>query len=339
VTRKTPLSQQVVVVTGASAGLGRAVARLAGARGAKVVVAARDGEGLDACVRELAGLGAEAHAVQADVAVLDDVHRIVEETVDRFGRIDTFCSNAMVTVYREARELTWEELHRVMDVNFFGGVNSYQASLPQLVETRGTFVQVASALSYRGIPLQAAYCSSKAALRTYFETARVEHMKHHIPVDISVVLPGAINTPQFDMARQYIGKQPQPVPPIYEPEPFAEGVVHCFEHPIRELPLGWGAQKLLWGQKLSPRAGDLVLLRNGWKGQHTGEPKPVGSPDNLFEPVPGDKGARGRFSATSRPSTLWTSLRLRRWLVGAALAGVGLATMSVTKTGDRSPVR
>src|SRR5206468_11804388 len=141
------------------------------------------------------------------------------------------------------------------------------------------------------------------------------------------------------VARQYIGMQQQRVPPSYEPEPFAEAVVHTFGRPIRELPISWGAQKLLWGQKLSPRAGDLVLLRNGWKGQHTGEPKPVGSPDNLFEPVPGDKGARGRFSETSRSSTVWTSLRLRRWLVGAALAGVGLATMGATKAGDRSPVR
>jgi hypothetical protein len=141
------------------------------------------------------------------------------------------------------------------------------------------------------------------------------------------------------MARQYIGKQPQPVPPIYEPEPFAEGVVHCFEHPVRELPLGWGAQKLLWGQKLSPRAGDLVLLRNGWKGQHTDEDKAVGSPDNLFEPLPGDRGARGRFSGRSRKSTAWTSLRLRRWLVGAAAAGLGLATMGVSTTRERMLAR
>jgi NAD(P)-dependent dehydrogenase (short-subunit alcohol dehydrogenase family) len=337
--RHKPTAEQVVVVTGASAGLGRAVARLAGHRGARVVVAARDADGLDACVRELERLGTEGHAVIADVGVIDDVHRIVEEALDRFGRIDTFCSNAMVTVYREARELEPEELRRVLDVNFYGGVACYQASLPHLVETRGTFVQVASALSYRGIPLQAAYCSSKAALRTYFETVRVEHRKHGIPVDISVILPGAINTPQFDMARQYVGKQPQPVPPIYEPEPFAEGVVHCFEHPIRELPLGWGAQKLLWGQKLSPRAGDLMLLRMGWQGQHTGEPKPVGSPDNLFEPLPGDRGARGRFSAQSRSSTAWTSLRLRRWLVGAAVVGVGLATMGLGSSREKSLVR
>jgi len=334
-----PLAEQVVVVTGASAGLGRAVARAAAARGASVVVAARGADGLDGAVREVEALGSRGHAVQADVAVLDDVHRIVEETIDRFGRIDTFCSNAMVTVYREARELDPEELRRVMDVNFFGGVNCYQVAIPRLIETRGTFVQVASALSYRGIPLQAAYCSSKAALRTFFESARVEHAKHGIPVDISVVLPGAINTPQFDTARQYVGYQPQPVPPIYEPEPFAEAVVHCFEHPVRELPVGWGAQKLLWGQKLSPRAGDLVLLRQGWSAQHTGEPKPVGSPDNLFSPLPGDRGARGRFSDRSRTSTLWTSLRLHRKLFGAAAAGVGLATMRLTNGREKSLVR
>jgi hypothetical protein len=209
-------------------------------------------------------------------------------------------------------------LRRVLDVNFLGAVNCYWASLPALTEARGTFVHVNSALAYRGIPLQAAYCSSKAAARTFFETVRVEHRKHGIPVDVSLVLPGAINTPQFDVARQYIGYQPRPVPPIYQPEPFADAVVGCFESPIRELPVGWGAQKLLWGQKLAPRVGDRILRRSGWKGQHTGEPKPIGSPDNLFEPLPGDRGAHGRFDGRSRRSTLWTSLRLRRRLVGTA---------------------
>jgi NAD(P)-dependent dehydrogenase (short-subunit alcohol dehydrogenase family) len=334
--RKKPLSEQVVVVTGASAGLGRAIARAAAARGGKVVVVSRGSESLDATVAEL---GPAAYGVQADVASLDDCHRIVEEAVDRFGRIDTFCANAMVTVYQEARDLEPEELRRVVDVNFLGAVNCYWAALPQLIETKGTFSHVSSALAYRGIPLQAAYCSSKAAGRAFFETARVEHRKHKIPVDITLALPGAINTPQFDMARQYIGKQPQPVPPIYEPEPYAQAVIHTFEHPIRELPITWAAQKLLWAQKLSPHAGDLILLQNGWRAQHTDEPKPVGSPDNLFEPLAGDRGARGRFSDRSRKSTLWTSLRLRRWLVGSAVVGVGLATMGVTNGRARSLVR
>jgi NAD(P)-dependent dehydrogenase (short-subunit alcohol dehydrogenase family) len=321
VARKKPLREQVVLVTGASSGLGRAVARLAGRRGAKVVVTARSSDALDACVREVEAFGSEALAVPADCAVQDEVAQVVEQAVDRFGRIDTYVANAIVTVYAETYRYEPEELRRIMDVNFFGQVYGYWAVLPHLRESQGTFVSVQSALAYRGIPLQGGYCASKAALRNFFESARVELLKASFGVDISVVHPAAINTPQFDRDRQKIGKQPQPVPPIYQPEPFAEAVLHCCEHPIRELPVGWGAQKLMWGQKLSPRAGDLMLLRMGWKSQHTDEDKPLDSPDNLFRTLPGDPGAHGRFDAQSRTSTLWTSLRLRRWLVGAAVVG------------------
>jgi NAD(P)-dependent dehydrogenase (short-subunit alcohol dehydrogenase family) len=319
--RKKPLSEQVVVVTGASSGLGRAVARLAGRRGAKVVVTARNSEALEACVREIEAFGSEALAVPADCAVQDEVAQVVEQAVDRFGRIDTYIANAIVTVYAETYRYEPDELRRIMDVNFFGQVYGYWAVLPHLRESRGTFVSIQSALAYRGIPLQGGYCASKAALRNFFESARVELLKAGWGVDVSVVHPAAINTPQFDRDRQKLGKQPQPVPPIYQPEPFADAVLHCCEHPIRELPVGWGAQKLMWGQKLSPRAGDLMLLRMGWKSQHTDEDKPLDSPDNLFRTLPGDPGAHGRFDAQSRASTLWTSLRLRRWLVGAAVVG------------------
>ena len=259
----------------------------------------------------------------------------MERSVERFGRIDTYVANAMVTVYAEAHRLADDELRRVLDVNFFGGVYGYWASLPHLRDSQGTFVQIASALSYRGIPLQAAYCSSKAALRTFFETARVEQQKERSGVDISVILPGAINTPQFDRARQKMGLQPMPVPPIYQPEPFAEAVATCCERPVRELPLGWGAQKLCWGQKLSPRAGDAMLLRMGWKNQHTDELKPQDSPDNLFETLPGDPGAHGRFDDQARESTAWTWARLHggkpALIALGALAGAGIVwgTMGV----------
>src|SRR5687768_7119126 len=186
----------------------------------------------------------------------------------------------MVTVYAEVEQLEAEELRRVLDVNFLGRAHAYRAALPHLKASRGTFVDVNSALAYRGIPLQAAYCASKAAARTFFEAARVELEKHGAGVDLCVVLPGAINTPQFDRSRQKLGLQPQPVPPIYQPEVTADAVLHCCERPERELPVTWGAQRLLWGQKLSPRAGDLVLLRGGWEGQTTGEAKPIDAPDN-----------------------------------------------------------
>lgn len=317
---KKPLSEQVILVTGASSGLGRAVARLAGARGAKVVVTARSSEALDACVHEIEASGSEALAVPADCSVQDEVQQVVEQAIDRFGRIDSYVANAIVTVYAETYRYEPDELRRIMDVNFFGQVYGYWAALPHLRDSRGTFVSIQSALAYRAIPLQGGYCASKAALRAFFESARVEIEKEGWDVAVSVVLPGAINTPQFDRDRQKIGYQPQPVPPIYQPEPFAAGVLHCCERPIRELPLGWGAQKAIWGQKISPRAGDWMLRRMGWSSQHTSEPKPVGSPDNLFEPLPGDPGAHGRFDAKARRSTLWTSLRLRRWLVAGVLA-------------------
>src|SRR3954470_2130099 len=307
---KKPISEQVVVVTGASSGLGRAVARLAGERGAKVVVTARNAEALDNCVGEIERAGSEALAVPGDVTDRAAVERVIEAAVERFGRIDTYVANAIVTVYAEAERLEEDELRRVFDVNFFGVVYGYWAVLPHLRASRGTFLHVSSALAYRGIPLQAAYCSSKSGLRAFFESARVEEQKVGSGVAISLVLPGAINPPQFDRDRQKIGSQPQPVPPIYQPEPFAEATLHCAEYPVRELPISWGAQKLLWGQKLAPRAGDWLLRRNGWKGQHTDELKPVDSPDILFDTLPGDPGAHGRFDDQARGSTLWTRLRL-----------------------------
>jgi len=316
--RKKPLSEQVVVVAGGSYGLGRAIAERAKQRGARVVIGARTREALEDAAVDL--------ALETEVSDRAQVERLVAAAVERFGRIDTYVANAMVTVYAEAHRLEDDELRRVFDVNFFGGVYGFWAALPHLRASRGTFVQIASALSYRGIPLQAAYCSTKAALRTFFESARVELQKERAGVDVSVVLPAAINTPQFDRARQKIGLQPQPVPPIYQPEPFADAVLHCCEDPIRELPVGWGAQKLLWGQKLSPRAADLILLRTGWKGQHTAELKPTDSPDNLFEPLPGDPGPHGRFDDRARGTTAWTWLRLHRGLVGA---GLGLGTMGL----------
>jgi NAD(P)-dependent dehydrogenase (short-subunit alcohol dehydrogenase family) len=325
-TRKKALSDQVVVIGGGSYGLGRAIAVGAATRGASVVVGARTTEALNGSRADIEAAGAEALVLETDVSDPRQVGRLVEAAVERFGRVDTYIANGMVTVYAEAHRLEDDELRRVFDVNFFGGVYGYWAALPHLRNSRGTFIQIASALSYRGIPLQAAYCSTKAALRTFFESARVELEKERAGVDVCVILPGAINTPQFDRARQKLGLQPQPVPPIYQPEPFAEAVVRCCERPIRELPLGWGAQKLLWGQKLSPRAGDLVLLRAGWKGQHTEELKPTDSPDNLFDVIPGDPGAHGRFDDQSRRSTAWTWLRLNRTFIGA---GLGLATMGL----------
>jgi NAD(P)-dependent dehydrogenase (short-subunit alcohol dehydrogenase family) len=334
---KTPLRDQVIVISGASSGIGRATARAAGGRGAKVVVSARNSEALANAVVEVEARGGEALAVEVDATSEADAENLCARAVERFGRIDTFVATVMVTVYAEVDQLEADEVRRVLDVNFLGRVHAFRAALPHLRASRGTFVDVNSGLAYRGIPLQAAYCASKAAGRTYFESARVEQEKHRTGVDISLVLPGAINTPQFDRARQKLGLQPQPVPPIYQPELVAEAVLHCAERPERELPVTWGAQRLLWGQKLSPRAGDLLLLRNGWEGQTTGQPKPADSPDNLLAPLAGDPGAHGRFDAEARPSSAWTAARLRLGKIGgmavlaAPLAAAVIGYHGVTK--------
>jgi NAD(P)-dependent dehydrogenase (short-subunit alcohol dehydrogenase family) len=326
---KTPLREQVVVVTGASSGIGRATARALGERGAKVVVSARNAEALAAAVAEIEAAGGEGLAVPGDATSEVDAESLCARAVERFGRIDTVVASVMVTVYAETEQLELAELQRVMDVNFLGRVRTFQAALPHLKATRGTYVDVNSALAYRGIPLQAAYCASKAAGRAYFESARVEQEKHGTGVDVCLILPGGIDTPQFDRGRTKLGLQPQPVPPIYAPEVVAAAVVRCAERPERELPVTWGAQKLLWGQKLSPRAGDLALLRIGWDEQTTGEPKPPDAPDNLWETIPGDPGAHGRFGDRARGSSAWTAARTRLGKVGsaAALAAPALAAL------------
>jgi NAD(P)-dependent dehydrogenase (short-subunit alcohol dehydrogenase family) len=311
------LHEQVVVLTGASSGIGRATARELGARGAKVAVFARNADALENAVAEIEAAGGEGLAVPGESASDEDVERLFARAVERFGRVDTVVASVMLTVYAETEGLELAELQRVLDVNFVGRVRTFQAALPHLKRTRGTFVDVNSALAYRGIPLQAAYCASKAAGRTYFESARVEQEKHRTGVDVCLILPGGFNTPQFDRGRTKLGLQPQPVPPIYQPEIVARAIAHCCEHPQRELPVTWGAQKLLWGQKLSPRAGDLVLLRNGWKGQTTGEPKPESAPDNLWETIPGDPGAHGRFDDRSRTTSAWTAARIKLGKVGS----------------------
>jgi len=317
---KKPISDQVIVILGASSGIGRATARAAARGGARLVVSARNVEALDAAVREIEGAGGVGLAVAAETTSQDELESLCARAVERFGRIDSFVASVMVTVYAEVEQLEAEELRRVMDVNFLGRALAYRAALPHLQASRGTFVDVNSGLAYRGIPLQAAYCASKAAGRAYFESARTEQEKHRTGVDVSLILPGGINTPQFDRGRQKQGEQPQPVPPIYQPEVVAAAILRCCERPERELPVTWASQKLLWGQKLSPRAGDLVLLRNGWKGRSTGEPKAVGSPDNLYETIAGDPGAHGRFDERARGSSAWTNARLRLGKLGSIAA-------------------
>jgi len=321
--KKKPLSDQVVVVTGGTSGVGRAVAVAAAGRGASVAVCARGEDGLEATRVQLAAIGAQMLVQSLDVADGEALDRFFSAVVERFGRVDSVVASAFTSIYAEFEQTEADELRRVLDVNFFGRANTLRAALPQLRISRGTYVDVSSGLAYRGIPLQSAYCASKAAGRALYESVRTELAHDGADVAISLVLPGAINTPHFDRVRQKTGMQPQPVPPIYEPEVIAKAVLHCCEHPERELPVSWGGQKVLWGQKVAPRFLDLFMAKTGYSGQTTGAAK---EPDagNLFEPLAGDPGAHGRFDEVSRRHSVWTALRLNRGKVamfGALAAG------------------
>ena len=327
---KRPIGDQVVLVVGASSGIGRAVARAAAARGARVVLTARSAEALEAALREIEEAGGSGLAVPADLTSDAEVEALVARALERYGRIDSVVATAFVSVYAEVDRLDLAELQRVVDVNFVGRVRLFKAALPALRTSRGTFVDVNSALAYRGIPLQAAYCATKAANRAFWEGARVELAQEGADVAVSVLLPGAVDTPHFDRVRQKLGFQPQPVPPIYAPEVIAGAALHCCERPQRELPVGWGGQQAVWSAKLAPRLLDRWFGRTGWDSQTTGEPKPVDAADNLWHTLPGDPGAHGRFGDRAKTSSAWTAARLARGRLAAAatvFAGAGLATM------------
>ncbi|CAN5164381.1 hypothetical protein BH18ACT12_BH18ACT12_10060 [soil metagenome] len=302
--RKKPLSEQVVVI-GGSYGLGRAIVREASRRGAKVVVGARTPEALEGSLADIQAAGADGLVVEADVSDRAQAEDLVDRAVARFGRIDTYIANAMVTVYAEAHRLEYDELRRLFDVNFFGGVYGYWAALPHLRESRGTFIQIASALSYRGIPLQAGYCATKAALRAFFESARVELRKERAGVAVCVILPGAINTPQFDRARQKLGYQPQP---RRSTSPSRSPPRSCAAASVRSASsLSAGAHRSSFGARSSPPA-PAISSSCGTAGRASTRASP---------------------SRQTRPITSSTSFPAIRGPVAA----------STTRPGDRPPGR
>jgi NADP-dependent 3-hydroxy acid dehydrogenase YdfG len=322
------LSDQVVVVTGASSGVGRAIARAFGARGAKVGLIARTREALEHCAEEIRRAGGDALVLPLDVADAAAVERAADEVVARWGRIDTWVNDAMVSVFSPVKEMKAQEYRRVTEVNYLGFVHGTLAALKHMLpRDEGHVIQIGSALVYRSIPLQSAYCASKAAMRGFTDSLRCELVHDRSRVKVSMLQLPAVNTPQFDVVRSRLPNHPQPVPPIYEPEVIARACLHVAEHPRRELWIGWSAVKAILGQKVIPGILDRYLGRMGYAAQQTDEPVPPNRPDNVDAPLPGDRGAHGDFDARarSRSSELW--LTRHRGAVAAAAAaclGAGL---------------
>ncbi len=314
---------EIVVITGASAGVGRATVRAFARRGAHIGLIARGRDGLEGAREEVEALGAKALVLPTDVADADQVEAAAAAVEEQLGPIDIWINNAMVSVFSPIKEMTAEEFRRVTEVTYLGYVYGTLAALKYMLpRDRGVIVQVGSALAYRGIPLQAAYCGAKHAIQGFMDSLRCELLHDGSHVQVTMVQMPALNTPQFGWVKSRLPHKAQPVPPIFQPEVAAEAIMHAAHHPRRELHVGFSTVKAIIGNKLVPGFADWYLARTGYKSQQTNAPADPNRPNNLWQPVPGDHGAHGTFDARAREHSLqlWANTH-RGWL---ALAGLGL---------------
>lgn len=317
---------EVVVVTGASAGVGRAVVRAFAKRGAKIGLIARGIDGLEAAAREVHDAGGEALVLPADVADASAIESAADEVEKQFGPVDVWVNNAMVSVFSRVLDMSADDFRRVTEVTYLGYVHGTLAALRRMKQrNRGVIIQVGSALAYRGIPLQSAYCAAKHAIQGFNDSLRSELINDGINVRITEVHLPAMDTPQFDWSKSRMPRKAQPVPPIYDPDIAAEAIYWAAHHKRRELYVGYPTALAIIGNKIAPWLGDWYLGKTGVESQMTDEPVDPDQPNNLYEPVPGDQGAHGRFGDQSLKHSwqVWANLhRHELTMAGAALAGV-----------------
>ena len=319
--------REVVVITGASAGVGRATVREFASHGAWIGLISRGKDGLEGARREVEAAGGRALVLPVDVADAAQMEAAAQQVEDRLGPIDIWVNNAMTSVFSPIREMTAEEFKRVTEVTYLGYVYGTLAALkPMLGRDRGTIVHVGSALAYRSIPLQAAYCAAKHAVLGFYASLRTELLHDKSNVKTTMVQMPALNTPQFGWVKSRLPRKAQPVPPIFQPEVAARAIYYAAHHPDRrEYYVGWSTVKAIFGNKLIPSYADHYLARQGYESQQHDGPEDPNRPNNLWEPVAGDHGAHGTFDerASSFSLELWLETH-RRWLVvGAALFALG----------------
>ena len=337
---KNSRQPRVIVVTGAAGGVGRATARMfAKTEHARLGLIARSAEALEAAKREVAELGGQALVLPCDVADAAAVEAAAARVEAELGPMDVWVNDAMTSVFAFIKDTTPEEFKRVTEVCYLGYVHGTLAALKYMLpRNRGHIIQVGSALAYRGIPLQAAYCASKHAIQGFMDSLRAEliHLRSRI-VPVMVQMP-ALNTPQFDWCRNKLSHKSQPVPPSYQPEVAARAIVFASKSRRREIYVGLPTVIAIIGNKLFPRLGDLYLGKKGVKCQQTQEANPPNAPDNLHEPVGGDPGAHGRFDdqARSDSTQLWLDMH-RGWIAAGLLAvgAVGLGRLWAARRDSR----
>lgn len=326
-------SPKVVVITGASAGIGRATAIRFAKDGAKIALLARGRAGLEGARRDVEAAGGEAIIIPTDVAEPEAVESAAQRAEDEFGPLDIWVNDAMCSVFSPVKQMSPEEFKRVTEVTYLGTVYGTMAALKRMLpRDQGSIVLVGSALAYRGIPLQAAYCASKHAIQGFADSLRTELLHDKSNVRLSMVQLSAFNTPQFDWVKSRLPHKGQPVPPIFQPEVAAEGIYWAALHERRELMVGWPSLKAIFGNKIAPQYADWVLSRNGYRSQQTDAPENPNRPNNLWEPLDEDQdhGAHGRFddrAQTFSPQLFSTTHRTLLSLAGlgsAVLAGAAL---------------
>jgi NAD(P)-dependent dehydrogenase (short-subunit alcohol dehydrogenase family) len=320
-------SGEVVVITGASAGLGRATAQAFAKRGARIGLIARGRERLEAACREVEAAGGRGLVLVADVADAEAVEQAATQVEETFGPIDIWINNAMVSVFSPIKEMKAEEYRRVTEVTYLGYVNGTLAALRRMhPRDHGAIVQVGSALAFRGIPLQSAYCGAKHAIDGFTDSLRCELIHDGSHVRVSEVHLPAMNTPQFSWVKSRLPNEPQPVPPIYQPEIAAKAIYWAAHHKRRGVLVGWPTVASIYVNKAFPGLLDWYLGKQGYKSQQTQEPVTPGRSDNLWEPVPGDHGPHGGFGeqAFKQSWQLKASLHQVQILAGGALLGAGI---------------
>jgi NADP-dependent 3-hydroxy acid dehydrogenase YdfG len=318
----------VVVVTGASAGVGRAVAQAFARGGARLGLLARGAGRLEHTRAEVERLGGEAMALPADVSDAAAVSAAAEAVDERFGPIDVWVNNAMVSVFSPVRQMRPAEYRRVTEVTYLGTVHGTLAALERMLpRDRGVIIQIGSALAYRAIPLQSAYCAAKHAVQGFTESLRSELYHDGSRVRVTMLQLPAVNTPQFDWVRSRLPRRAKPVPPVFQPEVIANAVVWASEHEREEMYLGFPTVKAIVGNRIFPRLLDRYLGWTGYAAQQTSEPEDPDRPDNLWQPVEADVGAHGRFDAIARRRSwqIWLSQHRR----ALALAGLGTLAAGV----------
>jgi NAD(P)-dependent dehydrogenase (short-subunit alcohol dehydrogenase family) len=318
---------EVVVITGASAGVGRATAQAFARRRACIGLIARGMDRLEDARREVEELGGRALICQADAASHEQIEAAATAVENEFGPIQIWINNARASVFSPVLQMTPEDFRRVTDVTYLGYVWGTLSALRRMVPRDcGVIVQVGSALAYRGIPLQSAYCAAKHAIQGFNDSLRSELLHDGSKVQLCMVQLPAVNTPQFQWVKSRLPCKAQPVPPIFQPEVAADAICFAARHPRRELYVGMPTVKAIVGNKIVPGLADRYLAKYGYDGQQTDEPVDPNSPHNLFEPVPGNFGAHGEFDsrASSFSGQLWLT-KHRNWLLGLGGVGAGLA--------------